>query len=162
MKNCFIAILVVSTSMYSIATACSYDQERQIVVLRNIAQRFKGSIFNESEKTVSWADAQGKEMRVTYGGCDHLGFTISSAEKRRSELKTGEVFERATVLATDFWDKADAHDLKTALESRAFTVETNHGVTRYWLKHELYDQFTIEHSYSDGRDRVTIFWSRTF
>ena len=93
---------------------------------------------------------------------DTLGSIVTRTERRPTALSRDRVFAIATELATKYWNKAEADDLKAGLAKRAFETEVVDGTTYYQVRHEDLSQFYVEYAFANGTSRVAIGWSRTF
>ena len=141
---------------------CTYDQQDQQRVVREVARRYPGGRVEAKERRITWPLPSGGSVVFVYGGCDHLGSVVTRTEARTAALPQARVFAVATELAGKYWDKAVAKDLRTGLAKRAFHTETVDGRRYYHVRHESLAQLYVEYEFSNGASRVTIAWSRTF
>ncbi|NQD36482.1 hypothetical protein HPT27_05540 [Permianibacter sp. IMCC34836] len=58
------------------ADDCTYDTGNQRLKLTEIATQHSGAAVSFDDMTASWNEIDGSKVSVTYGGCDHLGFSI--------------------------------------------------------------------------------------
>jgi hypothetical protein len=141
---------------------CTYDQDNQRRVVRELARRHPGGRVDEEDRRITWALPSGGSIVFLYGGCTHLGSIVTRTEPRSTALPRDRVFAIATDLATRYWNKADADELKAGLAKRAFETEVVDGRTYYQVRREDYSQFSVEYEFRDGTSRVEIAWSRNF
>lgn len=154
--------MLASFAAFASQNDCTYDQSHQIEVLQEIASRRPGAVLAEDERTVRWTDEDGSETVVRYGGCDHLGFMVSSTRARTEASPEAEVLRVARSLAREFWHESDAKDLEQVVAARELEKEAMPSGVVYRLEHESYDEFVVEHELVDGRERIAIRWARSF
>ena len=153
----WLSLLVVASEI-----DCTYDQPHQVAVLREIASRHPGAAVSDATGTVSWTNEAKTEMSVQFGGCHHLGFTVSATRARDIASPEGETFRVAVELAKGYWDNADSNALESATTSRSFTKETTSTGVLYYMEHDSYDEFVVERELLEGHERITIRWLRSY
>ena len=157
-------MLTAATPLHALADKhdCTYDQDDQRRVVRELARRHPGGRVEEEERRITWALPGGGSIVLLYGGCAHLGSIVIRTERRPSALPRDRVFAIAADLATKYWTKAEAEDLKAGLAKRAFETEVVDGRTYYQVRHQGFSQFYVEYEFANGTSRVAIAWSRNF
>ncbi|MHB8772760.1 MAG: hypothetical protein ACYC7J_17335 [Syntrophales bacterium] len=156
-------ILALSISNGSIAAeTCTYDQDDQIRVLRDMAGRYAGGTLDEAGRRIVWPLAAGGSLTYEYGGCTHLGSFVTRRERLPAARGETQVLAVAVELAAKYWEKPDREDLVSGLTESRFTAEEMNGKTFYHVRREFYSAFYVEHEYRNGIDRVAIAWSRNF
>ena len=156
------AVLLAAPLAFAGEHDCTYDQDDQVRVVREVAKRHPGGRVDEKDRRVTWTLPGGGSIVFEYGGCTHLGSIVTRAERTPAALSRERVFAIATDLAAKYWKKEEAEDLRTGLAKREFQTETVDGRTYYHVRHEDLSQFYVEYAFLNGTSRVAIAWSRTF
>jgi hypothetical protein len=142
--------------------ACTYDQANQLNKLKRIAAAKANSRLIPAQRQVSWTEKDQTHWTISYGGCAHLGFSVTASSKRTVPMKQDEVLEQARRMAFAFWDPPDSDVLSTAIAARKFEQRIEEGGTLYVIPREDYDAFEIEHNFTNGREQIGIRWLRSF
>ncbi len=142
------------------AEDCTYDQSAQIMQLQTIAKQHPGGVIDKESNTIHWGSTANSASSVTYGGCDHLGFTVTKNITPSKKLSEPEVLALAIVLAKEYWELSEAKALVTSVSAKAFTREIIDGSVYFNIPNEYYFEFYIEHNPLEGH--VSIVWARNF
>ncbi len=168
MKPIVFALATLLSPTLWAADDCTFDQDNQVKVLTAVAQSEPGASLNLERREVSWG-AVGTDLTVFgYGGCADLGSTVSRTTPMKTPRTQEQVFALAKDLAERFWSnkhvaaRLATETLLSGLSAERFEIERWDGATTYSVRDPNYVQLYVEHSYSDGADRVTIAWQGNF
>jgi hypothetical protein len=142
--------------------ACTYDQANQLNKLKRIAAAKANSRLIPAQRQVSWTEKDQTHWTISYGGCAHIGFSVTASRKRAVPMKQDAVLQQAARMAKAFWDPPDADALSAAIAAGKFEKRIAQGSTLYVIPREDYDAFEIEHGFAKGRERISIRWLRSF
>ena len=157
-----LAILAVSDTH---AEACTYDQDVQLQKLQEIAQQ-QNAELDRSGRKLTWSEPDGSRVELSYGGCDHLAFTVrmtlveSPVKDGTPVMDEAKAMRTAASMAERFWDNVEYALLKTGLESDQVEREQMADKILIELPAEHYSEFYIE--YSPSARFVEIAWVRNF
>lgn len=155
MKNTLIILAFVSGVVLS-EENCDYSQEYQKGKLSKIAAAYDGSKLDLEGRVVSWNLKSGGKIIYGYGGCAHIGHSVTLVEHLEKEPSENEIFTKAQALADEFWGKIDASHLKTALQSKKYVIEKVELEKYYVLEHPYLIEFNVIFEYQHNESRVTI------
>jgi hypothetical protein len=168
MRTTVVALATLLSSTLWAADDCTFDQDNQMRVLTAVAQSEPGASLNLERREVSWGAAGTDYTVFAYGGCEDLGSTVSRTTPMKAPRTQEQVFALARALAERFWsnqyvfERQATETLLTALSAQRFGIEHWNGATTYSIRDPHYVELYVEHSYSDGADRVTIAWQGNF
>jgi hypothetical protein len=168
MRTIFVALAALLSPALQAADDCTFDQDHQLKVLTAVAQAAPGASLNLEQREVSWGAAGTDSTVFVYGGCVDLGSMVTRTTRMKAPRTQKQVFAVAKDLAERFWsNQYVAEDLATealvsALSAQRFEIERLNGATSYNIRDPHYVQLYVEHSYSDGADRVTIAWQGNY
>jgi hypothetical protein len=137
-----------------------YDWANQTKVLKAIIKSHPGGVLDKKTNTITWRSSSASATSVQYGGCQHLGFSVTKNISKSKHYSEPEIFSLAISLANEYWRPADAVALTTSISDRTFTNSAVGNSTFFLIPREDYDEFYIEQNFEDGY--VTIFWSFSF
>jgi hypothetical protein len=147
---------------------CTFDQDHQVKVLTAIAQSEPGASLNLESREVSWGAVWTDHTVFAYGGCEDLGSTVTRTTPMKAPRTQEQVFALAKALAERFWsnqyvvERQATETLVSGLAGQRFEIEHWNGTTTYSIRDPHYVELYVEHSYSDGADRVSIAWQGNF
>ncbi|HEX7046077.1 MAG TPA: hypothetical protein VF275_00705 [Gammaproteobacteria bacterium] len=144
---------------------CTYAQSSQIDELSRWwlsgKEELPGWELQEAaleKRRITFSGTTGQKMDVTYGGCDHLGYSIKIYPVV-DDLDLWSIFSIASELPRRFWDDSDADDLVALLKNGEYEVEDSREMRLITLDHpDLY--MTILYNVKQGFIEVS--YLRTF
>ena len=147
------------------AEACTYDQDVQIQKLQEIAQQHNAEP-DLPERKLTWTEPDGSRVELSYGGCDHLAYTVrmtlveSPVKDESLAIAETEAMRIAVSLAERFWDKTEHALLKAGVESGQGERKQMADKFLVELPAEHYSEFYIECSLPARF--IEIAWVRNF
>lgn len=150
-------LLVTSTCA---ADDCTYDQVDQLEQLQTIAKSHPGGVLDKASNTIRWNSPSNTASSITYGGCDHLGFTVRKNIASARKLTEPDVLALATSLAKEYWAPSETNVFVAAIAAKSFSRESTEATTYFHVINEYYVEFYIEHNPLEGY--VAIAWTRNF
>jgi hypothetical protein len=157
----FAACFLVFFSGFTFASEdCSFNQDYQVEVVRNLSARYPGGSLDETAHRITWTMKGGGSVVFEFGGCAHLGSVITRSDPLAKKRTSKQVLGIARHLARKYWhwDMLAVQTMVTNLERSSFITEIIDDKTFYRIKDPTYTEFYIEHEYIDGTDRVTVAW----
>lgn len=144
---------------------CTYAQSNQIDELRRWwlpgDEELPGWEVQEADlenRRVTFLGATGQKMDVTYGGCDHLGYSVK-VYPVVDDLDLESVFSIASEIPRRFWAESDVDDLVRLLKTEKYGIEELTETRLMTLDHpDLY--MTILYNSKEGF--VEVSYMRTF
>lgn len=156
------AAAMVAAPVLAADDECTYDQSAQLEKLRKVAAGKANARVDADKRQLTWTGKDQTRWTLVYGGCAHLGFTVTASHIRERPAKLGEVLQAAVRMASDFWDPADSQELRSAVTDGRFEKRTDGALTRLIISREDYDKFEIEHEFVKPRQHITVRWLRSF
>lgn len=141
---------------------CDYSQEYQQEKLARLADSHDGSELDLDRRVVSWPLENGAKIIYGYGGCTHLGHSVTLVQHLDEIPSEKEALNKAQALANEFWDKSDAEHLKTSLQSKRYTIEKVGLETYYVIEHPDLIEFNVIFEFQHNESRITISSVRNF
>jgi hypothetical protein len=157
-----IVAIVLALPAHGSENDCTYDQANQLQKLQGIAATKANSRLIEAPRQVIWTGNDRTKWTLTYGGCAHLGFSVTSSRTRARPSKQDEVLQTAVQMAEEFWDPIDAEELRAAIVGRTYERHTAGTATVISIPRQDYDVFEVEHKYGKQIEQITVRWSRSF
>ena len=157
----FAACFLIFFAGYTFASEdCSFDQDHQVEVVRNLSARYPGGTLDVPAHQVTWPLIGGGSVIFEFGGCAHLGSVITRSDPLAKKRTRKQVLSIARNLARKYWhwDNLVVQTMVTNLDRSSFTTETVEGKTIYRIHDPTYAEFYIEHEYKDGTDRISVAW----
>ncbi len=148
--------------VYASVDECTYDQAAQIEKLRKVAAGKPNARVVEAKRQVTWLGKDQTRWTLVYGGCAHLGFSVTSSRMRNQPAKQGEVLRAAVKMAAEFWDSSDAQKLQAAVAGEHFEKRTDGAATRYIISRDDYEEFEVEHVFEKRKESISVHWLRNF
>ena len=139
---------------------CTYDESVQLKRILSLAQQVNGRI-GAGGHSVRWREG-ASTFEVIYGGCDHLGHTVTRESPASNALAEPELLIVAMRLAQQQWTADEAAMLRDALREQRYTRSQNDGQIVFNLAVPDYFEFAITQQHAHGVERVSVRWARNF
>ena len=137
-----------------------YDQEAQNELIESIAKSHPGGVIDLSTRTITWSSPSASASSIQYGGCEHLGFSITKNIQKSKNYTEAEVFSLAESLAKEYWSQSDSKAFSVAIAEKSFLLMKLESSTFFHIPREYYSEFYIEQNFLAGY--VTISWVRNY
>ncbi len=139
---------------------CTYDEATQLQRIVSLAQRVNGQV-GAGGHSVRWREGQ-TTIEVVYGGCDHLGHSVTRETPAAAPMGEAELLALAERMALEQWAPAEAEMLRNALREQRFTRSQSGAESVLNLSVPDYFEFAITQRHAHGSERVRIHWGRNF
>lgn len=160
MKSLLLIFVILISATLCYADDCMYDQDAQIEFLRSITRTHPGGVIDLKEKAITWNSLLASASSIQYGGCEHLGYSVTKNILSSKSYSESEIFALAISLANEYWSPSDAAALNAAVAEKSFTKAVLDNSTFFHIPREYYSEFYIEQNFTAGY--VTIVWVRNF
>lgn len=152
-------MLVLALGNASFAEDCTYDQDIQLEKLNELAKQNRVGV-DLVQRAVVWTEADGARIKVSYGGCDHLGFVVHKTFAAGGQWSEADATNTAVLLATRFWDSAERDLLQAGVQTTSAAREQDDSVVVIQIPAEHYSEFYVE--LDSSARTVEIAWQRNF
>jgi hypothetical protein len=140
--------------------SCTYDQDAQREILKAMAAPLPSVVWTTGRDGFGWSEGD-RAFTVSYGGCHHLGLSVS-VEWPVDEMPTeDEIFRVGEQTAARFFSSTELALLRQAIGAREWTRKILPDGVDYAL-HVPDHAFYVQTQRSGGALKVTVAWSRTF
>jgi hypothetical protein len=160
MKSLLLIFVILISANLCYADDCVYDQDAQIELLKSIAKSHPDGVIDLREKAITWSSPLTSASSIQYGGCEHLGYSVTKNISTSKSYSESEIFTLAITLANEYWSPSDAAALNAAIAEKSFTKAVLNNSTFIHIPREYYSEFYIEQNFTAGY--VTIVWVRNF
>ena len=150
MRQFILFLVIFISSNICHADDCMYDQAAQIEFLKSILKSLPGGVLNLKTHTINWTSPTASANSIQYGGCEHLGFSITKNIPKSKKYTEAEVFSLVESLAKEYWSQSDSKALSVAIAERSFSLMTVENSTFFHIPREYYSEFHIEQNFTAG------------
>lgn len=155
-------VLIVGSLVSNGIAACTYDEADQLAKLASLHTSIAGSSLDETSREVTWTGKDGRKYALTYGGCDHLGHSITVTVPDGIPLTKPELLRFWQALADSYWWSGESAVLKRALDAQQLSSESTGKGVRYDVLGTDYTEMYLESRKDSDALVISVGWVRTF